>query len=96
MAGNVVKSFSLHRDHDKALLARLDKLGRGELSKVVRAALNEWFMLHNGGVTLTDLYQAISKLDQKLSNGAVSIEAQGDHADDDDGDELSDDILGAF
>ena len=96
MAANVVKSFSLHSEHDKALLARLDRLGRGELSGVVRAALNEWFMLHNGGVTLADIYTRLGTIERKLSNGGVVGEVQADHVDDDGGDELDASILGSF
>jgi len=96
VAANVVKSFSLNTHHDKALIARLDKLGRGELSKVVRDALNEYFSLHNGGVTLADIYTRLGTIERKLSNGGAVGEVQADHVDDDDGDELDASILGSF
>lgn len=94
MADNVVKSFSLHSEHDKALLAQLGKLKRGDLSPLVRDALNEYFAIHNG-VTLTDVYQSIKAIERQLSNGAVSIESQSDQGDDV-GDDVGDDIKDMF
>lgn len=97
MAGSINKSFSLHTHHDRELIARLDALGRGELSKVVRDALNEYFSMRQG-VTLAQVYQEVQSVKQLLESGGTVNGAQSDHVndDDDDGDTLDADILGAF
>ena len=91
----VTKAVSFDDVKHKALLRQVNALPAGTFSKVVRDALAAHFDIANG-VTLTEVYQAIGRLDQKLSNGVVSIEVQADQVDDDDGDELDADVLGAF
>jgi len=91
----VTKAVSFDDVKHKALLRHVNALAPGTFSQVVRDALVAHFELANG-VTLGDVYREVQAVKRQLSNGAVVVGVQADQADDDDGDELGDAILGAF
>lgn len=72
----IVMSFTLDSQKDVRILRYLEGLPRGERSKAIRDALHAH--VGGGGVTLSDVLQAIKDLEYKLGNCFVS--AQGGSA----------------
>lgn len=71
----VVVSFSLDNQKDKRILRHLNDLPKGERSQAIREAL--YLHIGGGGITLADVYQAITDLDRRLGAGVMSAQNTG-------------------
>lgn len=92
MGDKVTRSVSFDSVEHKRIL----ELGKatGNFSKVVQLALAAYFDL-NSGVTLGMIYTRLGDIERKLDSGVV-VGGGAVAQDDDEGDVLSADILGAF
>jgi len=64
----LIISFTLDSERDRDLVRFLDGLGRRQRSEAIRETLRAG--LARGGVTVSDVYQAVKELERKLSAGA--------------------------
>ena len=71
------RAFSLDTETDSDLLAYLDSLPRGSVSAAIRAALRAHLEGSSGVVTLRHIYQAITRIEDRLDAGIV-VSGQGD------------------
>jgi hypothetical protein len=69
----VTISFSLDSERDRQVLRYLEGLPRGEKSAAIREALDAH--LGGGGVTLSEVYQAVKDIERKLAEGIVLAQA---------------------
>lgn len=65
----ITVAFTLDTEKDKRIMRWLESLDKGDKSRQIRDALNAY--LGKGGVSLGDVYEALQRLDRKLSSGLV-------------------------
>ena len=86
----LIISFTLDSERDRDLVRFLDGLGRRQRSEAIRETLRAG--LARGGVTVSDVYQAVKELERKLSAGAFVAQVREAEA----GADVPEDVLSAL
>jgi len=76
MAGKVIIAVSLDQEADRDLLDWLSRLPKGSRSAAVRAALRAH--LHQGQVTLGDIYQKVARIERAIESGVTVAKGEQD------------------